>query len=382
MFKPLKKHHFRMINLNKTLLFFSVIFCFQTANADGTKSSFSVLSFVLDKRSDAEKQRATEASPTDELEFTFEPDNQKDQKPVLEKSYTLDELRDLTHEMNSQSYEKSLSEGLVVPVSSTKSEDVDALLTKITEAELNVFLNEKARLLNHLVKLSLVMSKVKKKVSFKSKADYTKINKLIHMVNDNLFEKADLLARGKSVVVNISAMTATGFGIPSFLQRLLAKKTKSKFLNKKLGFYFYFSLGFSVVANKDEGKMKLRFIPTFDFKKAKEIFSPFFVMAGGLVTTVNIQETKTKFVQRTHFLSTPVSTLVSHGDMTGFTIPTAAANLVPGGAWAMALSGEMKRVNFDYRLVTSLLTKFKKMSKTALDANTFHDINTCRVIFN
>lgn len=382
MFNLLKKHHYSILNFNKKILFFSVIFCFQTAYADSSKSRFSVLSLVIDKRSDAEKKDATENIPANELQFTFEPDTQTDKEAVLDQSYTIDDLRELTDQMNTKSYEEALSEGLVVPVSSSKSDDVNKLLTKITESELNDFLNEKAKLLNHLVKLSLVMSNVKKRVSFKTKADYTKINKLIQLVNDNLFEKADLLARGKSVVVNMSAMTASGFGLPSFLQRLLAKKTKSKYISENLGFYLYFSLGLSVVVNKKNGKLKYRLIPTLDYKKAKEIFSPFVVMAGGLVTTVNIQEIETKFVQRTHFLSTPVSTLVSHGDMTGFTVPTAAMNLVPGGAWAMALSGEMKRVNFDYRLVTSFLTKFKEKSKKVLTSKSFKNINSCKVMFN
>ncbi|WP_413289692.1 hypothetical protein [Bdellovibrio sp. HCB337] len=298
-------------------------------------------------------------APQEHVTFTYDPSALADAPPV---QTTLEELQKISQEMQGDAYKAKLKSEVVIPVSTDSPENL-AALTVLKPEEVNTFISKK----NHfLAKIAKILTTLRLKA--------TSVNKMVHLMNEQFFKNAGVIANANARVLSIQIGVAGGVGLADWLMVRLKKSPYLRNLPDTAGFYFLFSTGFSIVKTTHNGKTRLSIEPIVEFRRATRIFSPFLFGAAGLTASYNWENrAESTSIQKATFYRISSLNAVSGVQQFGFS-GAAAVAFPPGGGAAAGMEGEIYRV----RITREMLPKLVDMMKGFLGKS---KVRSCEGVF-
>jgi hypothetical protein len=243
----------------------------------------------------------------------------------------------------------------VIPMS---SEDKEALtkLNDLSAAEIKNFLSRKTKYIEKIAKTLALFS-----------MQPQAINKVITLLNNQLFKNAKLVARANATAATIGIGISGGIGFSDWLATQLRKAPMLKNLPKSSGFYFQLSVGLCVMQTQKFGKTKLAFQPVFEFRRAEKILAAFVGIGVGGGFSLSIEAPNPDDVQTARFFKfssynvTSSDTTLSIGLGTGIGLGLTKFAVMEGKATAFRADREGLKLLMNY-LGNSFFSRANKCS--------------------
>lgn len=283
-------------------------------------------------------------NPFEDVIFTYDP-KALSEAPAIDVS--IEDLRELSRQMQTDAYQKELQEKVVIPVSIEDDAAVKAL-EKLKPEDVKVFVSKK----NLFLKKTGDFFKV---LRMKTSA----INKMIGLMNQQFFKNAGVIANANAQVISVQLGMSAGIGLSDWLMTQLRKSPYLADLPERTGFYFMLSTGLSIVRTNKDGKNKISIEPVLDFRRSKRIFTPFIYASGGLITSVTLENrTQPPILQKASFYKISSLTMISGVQQAGVSTSFVVA-VPPMGGLVSGIEGEIYRLRLTPQAFTQVVDVVK-----------------------